>query len=245
MSSGRSDPYITAVLQGAQSEFDLSGKTPFGLMIALTLHAKAPIMYSQDDTFFERLLSDGGLEFVNIETHEQVERGRTDICKMGLYGQNEPSPPTATIFLQPGEVELIPSGVDLSLVMNIVALESGCTYEVKLPAGKAILYWRWAGHKDIQEHRQAAVGTLSTVQSAAEAVLKWWKDGKADTSLLLEKTSLPVFVEGEAVIIGCVGEAMQWPDNNSKSWAHNQPGYQDRSNRLAEEYRKKQLTCQG
>ncbi|KAI5243980.1 hypothetical protein E4T42_07249 [Aureobasidium subglaciale] len=208
MSSDISDPHIVAVLQCAQSEFDLSGKTPFSLTIALTLHTKAPIMYSWDDTFFERLLSDGGLEY--------VERGHTDIC--------EPSPPTARIFLQPREVELIPvrfcssqpskSGVDLSLIMNIGALKSGCTYEVKLPAAKVIIYWRWAERKDVQEHRQPAVGTFSTVQSAAEAVLRWWKGGEADTSLLLEKTSLLVFVEGEAVIIGWIGEAMRWPDDN-------------------------------
>ncbi|KAH0366131.1 hypothetical protein KCU65_g5557, partial [Aureobasidium melanogenum] len=103
-----SEPYITAVLTGTQTELDLSGQQPFNLSISLTLHAKAPIIcyIDPEDTFFIRrnALHQVGIRFRDQRTNiiqQRTERACTGFMKSPNL--ERPLAEWSRLYLSPGK----------------------------------------------------------------------------------------------------------------------------------------------
>ncbi|KAG9663060.1 hypothetical protein KCU64_g1563, partial [Aureobasidium melanogenum] len=232
MQSAGSEPYITAVLTGAQTELDLSGNNPFSLTISLTLHAKAPIIcyIGEDNTFFlpQLALHAVGIIFQDVQTEQQISSSHLDICRVTDF-QSGPARPLnehTRLYMHPGKPVIfdIPfssprkkqgiGGFDLHFSMVTQGFRTGHTYHASLPTDRKISWWRWANFWEAEEQRQEDFVIMAALRSGIRSAVDWWTDReerKQGVSVLPENEQLPIHVQGNGVVFPCVGKSMEWP----------------------------------
>ncbi|THY82623.1 hypothetical protein D6C92_09960 [Aureobasidium pullulans] len=228
MQSTRSEPYLTAELRGDQTKFDLSGATRFNLTLAITLHARAPVLICEEGTFIQhnRALEDIGIFFTNRDTGKS--HTGSYVCRLYECGP----PTTPETLLEPGKTVLTNiqfnghpekiknRGFDMMLIFNIGGFETGCTFEGQLPAGQNIKYWRWA---TLKECEAPASWVSSTIKATVQSAMTWWNGDQGHekcASLPLEMEPLPIYIKGDGV-------------------EHNKPGYEQRLETERAEHAKK------
>ncbi|THY43693.1 hypothetical protein D6C99_07004 [Aureobasidium pullulans] len=247
MQSTRSEPYLTAELRGGQTEFDLSGTIRFNLTLAITLHAKAPILICEEGTFLQhnRALEDIGIVFTNRDTGKS--HTGSYVCRLYECGP----PTTPKTLLEPGKTVLSniqfnghpekikTRGFDMILIFNIGGFEIGCTFEGHLPVGQNIKYWRWATSEECEP---PASWVSSTIKATIQPAMTWWSGDQGHrkgASLPLEKQPLPIYIKGDGVVFTCTGTKMEMPARDSMVWDHNKPGYKEGQEAQRAEYAKK------
>ncbi|THY02409.1 hypothetical protein D6D01_10296 [Aureobasidium pullulans] len=247
MQSTRAEPYLTAELRCDQTEFDLSGATRFKLTLAITLHARAPVLICEEGTFIQqnRALEDIGIFFTNRDTGE-LHTG-SYVCRIYECGP----PTTPQTLLEPGKTVLTniqfngypekikDRGFDMMLIFNTAGFETGCTFEGQLPAGQSIRYWRWASS---EECGPPVSSVSSTIKATVQSAMTWWNGDQGHgrgASLPLEMELLPIYIEGDGVVFTCVGKKIEMPARDSMVWDHNKPGYKEQQERERAKYAKK------
>lgn len=223
------EPYLTAELLAPQAELDMSGKTPFRLQIAVTLHAQNPAICYFKDTFLwpQTALREPGIKFVKQGGDDKpIPRSYVSVCTFG--GINRPWNPECCLFLTPGEPVLIDvpfgslkpaaeqeEGFNLRMCLTTSGLETGCSYEAALPGTTKISWWRWASQDEVKKRVQVKPRT----SFAASIGARFWTTNKDDDEdvvpVLPEEQQLPVVVSGDEVVFACVGEPVKWPGDRS------------------------------
>ncbi|CAD0098184.1 unnamed protein product [Aureobasidium mustum] len=227
----KSEPYIAAVLGGAQTELDLSGDQPFNLSITLTLHAKAPIIcyIGEDDTFFvpRNALYDAGIIFKDDQTKQQIPSCHIDICRLTEFsGPERPLNEHTRLYMQPEKPVVFDirfnstqkmggdGNFDSKLCMATSGFRTGCTYHASLPNDRKISWWRWASFWEAEGQGQEDLVVMAGIRSGTRSVVGWWtgdKERRRGVPVLSEDNKLPIYIEGDGVVFSCVGEPMKWP----------------------------------
>lgn len=231
MQSAKSEPYITAVLCGAQAELDLSGQQPFNLSISLTLHAKAPVIcyIDAEDTFFIRrnALHQIGILFRDQHTNKLQER--TERACTGFMAPQNPERPLAEwsrLYLSPNEpvqFEVLFTGhkdggcgrsFSPGFYMATCEFKTGRSYEATLPPDRRISWWRWAKSWEAEGQGHEISAITSALRSCVRHTVSLWTGDRERTQgvpVLPENEQLPIYIEGDGVIFLCVGKPMKWP----------------------------------
>ncbi|CAD0090799.1 unnamed protein product, partial [Aureobasidium vineae] len=203
MQSTRSEPYITAVLHGAQTELDLSGSNSFSLTISLTLHAEAPVIcyLGDDDNFFvsDNALADVGIVLLSSES--------------GLHLKPN-IPITFDIPFNGSKQKQGDSSFDIRLYMVAHGFETGGTYEAALQTGRKIFWWRYASFWETEGQQREVSAITAGVRAAVKSAVSWWtgdKECEQGVPVLPREQQMPIYIEGENVVFSCVGKLMEWP----------------------------------
>lgn len=257
--STSTEPYITAILTGAQTELDLSGTKPFTLIIALTLRAKAPILcyIGEDDTFFFPWLAlhDIGVRFRDHETKQRISSSHLDICRLADFGSrpDRPLAKESRLYLSSNEPVIFKvsftghkdkgcgRSFSPSFYLATCAFKAGRFYEATLPADRKISWWRWANFWEAEVQGQGTSAIKSMLRSIIESGVLWWtgdKERLQGVPVLPENEQLPIYIGGDRIVFSCFGERMEWPpriEEEEKQFAEERGEIRERRRRVQAE----------
>jgi hypothetical protein len=222
--SSISRPYITISLHAAQDELNLSGKQAFDFQVTATLHADKALVIYISDTLLppDVALREGGIELIPEGEDEPLLQSVLHISTLGgsRRGWNaenftvmEPEVPKS--FQAPfGALRPLESDqFDVRFWISTAGLETGKTYEARLPSAKRVTWWRVATAAEVDSGAIGPPGSLTKMTSAAA---RWWNNSRFDEGVpvLPEAEQLSLSVSGNGVRFTCIGTPAHPPKNS-------------------------------
>jgi hypothetical protein len=222
------EPYLTATLTSADSILSLSGKNPFTFLITLTLHdASVPILAYTEvyDTFFlpRSALTDFGIIFTDHKTKEEVRTCHIDSAKSPGYARKLTDKTRLLLYPEKPKVFEIPidvlsekdteMGFDPWMATLSSAFSSGNVYSATLPLYRTLDWWRYAKSSELEEDDKDNNNATDTIKTVVEPVADEEGDVEAryGVPVLAHDQQLPIYIEGDGVMLSCIGKAMEWP----------------------------------